>query len=79
MAIGAREAGIGPMVPPAGLTSSALVGHASSVRCLSVRFRPAISTGFLLASFCGNRFASRDATQCASPVIPGSADEMGHF
>jgi hypothetical protein len=42
-AIGVREAGIGPMDPPARLLCSALVGLASSGRSLAVRFRPAVS------------------------------------
>jgi hypothetical protein len=37
-----REAGIGPVDPPARLLCSALVGPASSVRWLSVWFRPAV-------------------------------------
>jgi len=48
-----REAGIGPMDPPALLTRTAPVGHAASFCCSSVWFRPAVRTGVLQSSLRG--------------------------
>ena len=66
-AIGVREAGIGLLDPPARLLSSALVELASSVRSLSVWFRPAFRTGAerarLSVSLLRHRCAPRDTTQ----------------
>ena len=51
-----REAGIGPMDPPAPLTRTAPVWHAASFCCSSVWFRPAVGTGVLQSSLRGLAF-----------------------
>jgi hypothetical protein len=48
-----REAGIGPMDPPAPLTRTAPVGHAASFCCSSVWFRPAVKASVSRVSLRG--------------------------